>query len=242
MELNFKSAMPLHVQLKEILKEEILNGLFKDRIPSERELIDRFSVSRSTVREAISALVTEGILEKKHGKGTFISHRPVEEWLGSITTYNGVVREMGMKPGTKLLYQGIETTPGSVADTLGVDRFYKIDRLRYADEIPIALEIQYYPLDIGLKLKEFDLNDAVIYDLLEMSLGLNLWKAEQIITSAQPTREEAELLQIKESASVLLIERLTYDPADNLVEYLRGIFRGDMYAFRVKLTRKTGLG
>ncbi|MFZ5595790.1 MAG: GntR family transcriptional regulator [Bacillota bacterium] len=238
MELDFKSAVPLHVQLKEILKNEILDDLFKEKIPSERELIERFSVSRSTVREAISALVMEGILEKRHGKGTFISHRPVEEWLGSITTYNDVIREMGMKPGTKLLYQGIETTPEGVADTLGVERFYRIDRLRYANDIPISLEMQYYPLDIGLRLKEFDLGQAAIYDLLEVSLGIKLWKAEQIIMSGHPTKEEAKLLEIKETDSVLLIERLTYDPADKLVEYLRGVFRADMYAFRLKLTRK----
>jgi GntR family transcriptional regulator len=241
LELDFKNAVPLHVQLKEILKKEILDGLFKEKIPSERELIERFSVSRSTVREAISALVMEGILEKKHGKGTFISHRPVEEWLGSITTYNEIIGEMGMKPGTRLLYQGIETTPESVANTLEVDRFYRIDRLRYANEIPIALEMQYYPVEIGLKLKEFDLDEAVIYELLEVSLGYRLWKAEQIITTVQPSGEEAKYLGVKESESVLQIERLTYDPADNLLEYLRGIFRGDMYAFRINLTRKAPL-
>jgi GntR family transcriptional regulator len=241
LELDFKHAVPLHVQLKEILKKEILDGLFKEKIPSERELIERFSVSRSTVREAISALVMEGILEKKHGKGTFISHRPVEEWLGSITTYNEIIGEMGMKPGTRLLYQGIETTPESVANTLEVDRFYRIDRLRYANEIPIALEMQYYPVEIGLKLKEFDLDEAVIYELLEVSLGYKLWKAEQIITTVQPSGEEAKYLGVKESESVLQIERLTYDPADNLLEYLRGIFRGDMYAFRINLTRKAPL-
>ncbi|MFZ5649966.1 MAG: GntR family transcriptional regulator [Bacillota bacterium] len=240
MELDFKSALPLHIQLKEILKNEILNGQFKEKIPSERELMDRFSVSRSTVREAISDLVTEGILEKKHGRGTFISHRPVEEWLGSITTYNEIINDMGMKPGTKLLYQGAETEPQSVANTLGVERFYKIDRLRYANDIPIALEMQYYPLEIGLKLKEFDLNDAAIYDILELSLGIKLWKAEQMITSVQPTKEEAHYLNIKESSSMLLIERLTYDPADNPVEYLRGLFRADMYAFRIKLARRQG--
>lgn len=240
MELDFKSALPLHIQLKEILKNEILNGQFKEKIPSERELMDRFSVSRSTVREAISDLVTDGILEKKHGRGTFISHRPVEEWLGSITTYNEIINDMGMKPGTKLLYQGAETAPQSVANTLGVERFYKIDRLRYANDTPIALEMQYYPLEIGLKLKEFDLNDAAIYDIMELSLGIKLWKAEQMITSVQPTKEEALRLNIKESSSALLIERLTYDPADNPVEYLRGLFRADMYAFRIKLARRQG--
>jgi len=239
-ELDFKSPIPLHVQLKNKLINEILNGDFEEKIPSERELMDRFLVSRSTVREAISALVLEGVLEKKHGKGTFISHKPVEEWLGSITTYNEIVKDMGMKPDTKLLYHGILSSPTEVANTLGVKKFYAIERLRYANDIPIALEKQYYPLDIGLKLKEFNLNDAVLYDLLELSLGIKLWKADQIITSIHPTKEEAQQLGIQESTSVLLVERLTYDPVDNLVEYLKGIFRADMYAFRIRLTRRQG--
>ncbi len=239
-EIDLKSPIPLHVQLKELLKQEILNGDIRQRVPSERELMDRFSVSRSTVRQAISELVREGVLEKIHGKGTFISHRPVEEWLGNISTYNEIVEKMGMKPSTRLLYQGREKNPREISDTLGVDEFYVIERLRYADEIPIAIERQYYPLEIGLKLAEFDLNTAVLYDILELSLGITLWEAEQIISSALPTREEALHLDIPESACVMVAERIIHDPEGTPVEYLRGVFRADMYAFRINLARRRG--
>ncbi len=77
------------------------------------------------------------------------------------------------------------------------------------------------------------------YDILESSLGLKLWEAEQIISCAQPTREEAAHLDIPENSCVLAMERVIYDPAGNPIEFLRGVFRSDMYAFRIKLVRKT---
>ncbi len=240
MGLDSKSSIPLHVQLKDLLRNEILQGDIKQKVPSERELMDRFSVSRSTVRQAISELVREGVLEKIHGKGTFISHRPVEEWLGNLSTYNEIIEQMGMKPSTRLLHQGRDTSPREISNTLGADEFYVIERLRYADDVPIAIEKQYYPMAIGLELAKFDLNTAVLYDLLELSLGIKLWEAEQIISSTNPTREEAGLLEIPQGACVMVFERITSDPEGNPVEYLRGVFREDMYGFRIKLARRIG--
>lgn len=241
MELDTNSPIPLHVQLKNLLQGEILQGDLEERIPSERELIDRFSVSRSTVRKAISELVREGVLEKKHGKGTFISHRPVEEWLGNLSTYNEIIVNMGMRPSTKLLHQGIEDSPSpEIVDALGVNEVYVIERLRFADDKPLALEKQYYPVQIGLELAKYDLNNAVLYDLLELSLGIKLWEAEQIISSTLPTENEARDLDISKEKCVLVAERVTHDPDGNPVEYLRGVFRSDMYAFRINLARRLG--
>ena len=240
MELDSRSALPLHVQLKELLRNEILQGDIKQKVPSERELMDRFSVSRSTVRQAISELVREGVIEKIHGKGTFISHRPVEEWLGNLSTYNQIIEEMGMKPSTRLIFQGKDRSPGEISNTLGVDEFYSIERLRYADDVPIAIEKQYYPVQIGLELAKHDLNTAVLYDLLELNLDIKLWEAEQIISSALPTEEEAKLLEIPQTTCVLVFERITSNPEGAAVEYLRGVFRADMYAFRIKLARRMG--
>jgi GntR family transcriptional regulator len=239
-ELDASSPLPLHVQLKDLLRSEVLQGGFNDRIPSERELMDRFSVSRSTVRQAVSALVREGVLEKIHGKGTFISHRPVEEWLGNLSTYNEIIEEMGMKPSTRLLSHGREKSPREIANTLGVDEFYVIERLRYADNVPIAIEKQYYPVEIGLKLAGYDLDTAILYDLLELSLGIKLWEAEQMISSTEPSAEECSLLEIPKSTGVMVFERVTWDPEGSPVEFLRGVFRSDMYSFRIKLARRKG--
>ena len=68
--MNFESHIPLHIQLKDLIKAEIVEGNYEEKIPSERELMERFSVSRSTVREAVNHLVRDGVLKKIHGKWT----------------------------------------------------------------------------------------------------------------------------------------------------------------------------
>jgi GntR family transcriptional regulator len=238
--LDNKNPLPLHEQLKVILKEEILSGCYKEKIPSERELMERFSVSRSTVRQAVLALVHEGVLEKVHGRGTFISLRPIEEWLGNITSFNDIVTEMGMKPSIKIIGQGITNSPEDAATTLGLNEFYFFERIRYADDIPIAIEKQYYPLEIGTKLAKFDLNNAAIYDILEKSLGINLWKAQEIITCQMATPEETEILKLPQQMCVLTTEKFISDINDNPIEYEKSVFRSDMYAFRINSTRKIG--
>ncbi|MGI6225223.1 MAG: GntR family transcriptional regulator [Peptococcales bacterium] len=240
MVLDSKNPLPLHEQLKNILKDEILSGQYKEKIPSERELMERFSISRSTVRQAILALVNEGVLEKVHGRGTFISFRPVEEWLGNITSFNDIVKEMGMKPSIKLINHGVTSSPKDAATTLGLNEFYYIERIRYADNIPIAIEKQYYPLEIGYQLAKFDLNNAAIYDILEKSLGVSLWKAQEIITCSLSTKEEMETLQLPYQMCLLTTEKFVSDSNNNPIEYEKNVFRADMYAFRINSTRELG--
>ncbi|MEB3100976.1 GntR family transcriptional regulator [Ferviditalea candida] len=235
--LNLNSPIPLHIQLRDIIREAIYQGKFTDdRLPSERELMDLYSVSRTTVRDAVSALVREGVLEKQHGKGTFISLRPIEEWLGNIKSYNAAVEEMGMRPGSKLLQHG-RVESEHVGSILETDEIYMIERLRFADDHPIAIEKQYYPLDIGMRLAEKDLDTAILYHELENSLGIILSEAEESITAALPSAEEAAALGIPETMSVLSIERITQDPQGKPVEYLHAVYRSDMYSFRIKLMR-----
>ncbi|MFZ5944744.1 MAG: GntR family transcriptional regulator [Bacillota bacterium] len=238
MEIDFKSHIPLHVQIRIILEQEIMNGIHKEKIPGELELMNRFSVARSTVRQAITALVDDGILEKVHGKGTFISFKPVEEWLGSFRTYEDIVNEMGMKPNIKLITKYETSLPKEVGRTLGTDKFYLIQRVRYANDIPIGVEYYYYPLEIGYKLSQHNLENTSTYNLLENEVGLKLWEAKQIITARVPTPEECGLLNIPDSMWVLFIERINYDQEGNTIEYEQSVYRPDMYAFVVSFDRK----
>ncbi|MGF7184231.1 GntR family transcriptional regulator [Desulfitispora alkaliphila] len=232
------SDIPLHVQLKNILKEEIKKKRVEEKIPSERELMEEFSVSRSTVRQTIEALVDEGILEKIRGRGTFIRLRPMEEWLGNLRSYNETIIDMEMNPRIKILEQGVKRAPGRVAELYGEEEVYYLKRLRFANDYPIMVEEQYYPKEIGVELAKYDLNDAAIYDLLETELGLTLWEAEQAITSSMPSEEECGLLQITKEQCTLVTERLIFEASNKLVEYEKSIIRADMYAFKINLARR----
>ncbi|WP_436372043.1 GntR family transcriptional regulator [Cytobacillus sp. BC1816] len=236
-ELDSKSPIPLHIQLKNRLQELIDNRSFNEKIPSERELMDTYKVSRSTVREAVSHLVNEGVLKKVHGKGTFISKKPIEEWLGNITSTTEVIKKMGMKPDAKLLDNGIVVPAKEIVEASGLTEAYFIKRIRYANDKPLALESQYYPIEIGENLAQYDIEKGTLYDLLEQSLDLKFAEAEQMITSTYLSKEEAGLLGVPCSLSVLHIERLLSDINGNLIEYYSAYFRSDMYSFRIKLSK-----
>ncbi|WP_077328934.1 GntR family transcriptional regulator [Virgibacillus siamensis] len=238
MTIDFESSEPLHKQLEDLLRNEVLKGNLKGKIPSERELMEAYSVSRTTIRMALADLVNEGILVKSHGKGTFTSDIPVQDWLGSFRSFTETIKSMNMEPGTRLLRQGILSSSETIKSKLDTDEYYTIERLRFADDVPIAIEKHYYPIEIGNKLKEFDLNSAVLYDLLQFSLGIKLWRAQQMIKSGKLTGKDAEHLGIDPSESVLLSKRLIRDPNDRPVELLQSVFRSDMYAFNIELIQR----
>ncbi|WP_456279033.1 GntR family transcriptional regulator [Bacillus sp. AK128] len=238
--INSDSPIPLHLQISQWLEKEIKKGIYDERIPSERELMERFSVSRTTIREAVSRLVNEGTLTKIHGKGTYISKKPpVHEWLSQLNSFSETVTNMGMKPGSKLLYSGEDIDSEQAADVFDQDHLYTIRRLRYANSTPIAIEKHYYRRDVGIKLTNYDLNTATIYDLLENQLGIVLSEAEQFISSETTNLHDSKLLEVMPNSSVLSVERIIYDQHGQPVEFYQGYFRPDMYVFRLKTKRKS---
>ncbi|WP_085521949.1 GntR family transcriptional regulator [Tuberibacillus sp. Marseille-P3662] len=235
MKLNQKSPLPLHAQLSQIIEKRVQEGYYTEQIPSERELMDEYNVSRSTVREAVSTLVQEGILEKRHGRGTFVSDRPVQEWL-SITNFTEIAKHLDI---TLLDYKKVATPSNlkSIDDFQG--QCYYIIRLRSKNQIPVAIESHYYPIEIGEKLIHYDLTQAVLYDVLERDLNFQFWDAEQIVTCEQASQEDADILQADPSnLSLLTTERMMYDANGQLIEYYKGKFLSDMYSFRMKMSRR----
>ena len=237
--LDRKNSMPLHLQVRNCLHNEILKGTFTDKIPAEYDLMARFAVSRATIRRAIRSLIEEGVLESRQGLGTFVAVRPIEEWLGNLSTFFEIVGEMGMNPNIRVLSQGIVAAPQDASKIFGVKEVYETVRLRLANDTPVVLETQYYPLAIGKKLAEFDLNNVSTYDILETKLGISLWEAKQTIASIMPADREKKLLGLTaDPCCALLSKRLVTDHDGNPLEYEKSIYRSDMYAFRINLTRR----
>ncbi len=236
---NSQRSSPLHLQIRNILQDEIVKGIYDDKIPPEVQLMERFNVSRSTVRQAIGALVDDGLLETRQGVGTFIASRHIEEWLGNLSSFNDIIVNMGMIPSIEVLGQGTSKYPKEVAETLGIDQFYYTHRLRLADGIPLVVEKQYYPMHIGLELAKYDLKNVSTYDILETKMGQVIGDARQLITCAAPTDEEKEFLKLDASiCCVISSERFVNNQFNELLEYERSVYRADMYAFHMNLTRK----
>ncbi|MCF3943134.1 GntR family transcriptional regulator [Oceanobacillus alkalisoli] len=239
MELDYESFIPLHIQLKKEIEDQISKGIYKEQIPSERQLMEEYDTSRSTVREAINLLVMEGILEKRHGKGTFVSLRPIDEWLGHLSSTTETIQNLGMKPGAKLIDHYITVPPAYIQEISGFEKAYFIKRVRYADDTAIGVERHFYPVGIGEELVKHELNDATLYDLVENKLGIQFADAKQIISSGTLLEEDRNYLQVPENAGTIIAERIIKDVSGNVIEYEEAYYRSDLYRFTIHLSRKS---
>lgn len=240
MSLDYESSIPLHIQLKIIIEKRVTEGIFTDQIPSERQLMEEYSISRSTVREAINFLVREGILEKRHGKGTFVSLKPIHDWLGNLSSTTENILRMGMKPGAKLITHYKLTPSAYIQERTGFTEAYFIKRVRYADDIPIGVEHHYYPVTLGKRLIEFNLENATLYDLVENELGIQFAEADQTISSGQLLSEDEGYVMVPPGSHAIKAERIIKDQAGQIIELEEAYYRSDMYTFKINLSRKFG--
>ncbi|ASN04574.1 GntR family transcriptional regulator [Virgibacillus necropolis] len=240
MSLDYQSSIPLHIQLKIIIEKQVAGGIFTDQLPSERQFMEEYTTSRSTVREAINLLVREGILEKRHGKGTFVSLKPIHDWLGNLSSTTETILQMGKKPGAKLITHYKTTAPTYIQECTGFTEAYFIKRVRYADDIPIGVEHHYYPVTLGKKLIEYDLENATLYDLVENELGIQFAEANQTISSGQLLREDEEYVIVPPGSHAIKAERIIKDQTGQIIELEQAFYRSDMYTFKINLSRKFG--
>jgi len=237
--LSETSSVPLHAQLRSLLESDIKEEKFTTKIPSERDLMEKYQVSRATVREAISLLVIDGLLEKRQGKGTFIKQMPpVQEWISSLSSLSKTIENMGMVPRARLLDQGEVSNNPDIQNILGTRSSYFIERLRFASLSPIAIERHYYSDKIGRLLSTYDLDTIVIYDVLENDLGFTLWETDETVTSRLATKKEAILLDIPANTCLLEMKRILFDDKGRIIEYLESVYRSDLYVFKLKRRRK----
>lgn len=243
MNINKENPVPLYLQIKEIWRHQIKAGVLKpgDQFPTEQELCRRYEVSRITVKQAVSALVNEGLLIRRRGKGTFVAKPKLRQDLTGLTSFTEDMKRRGLVPGAKVLKKEIvKTTPflTKKIDVVEGTEVMLIERVRTADGEPLALESLYIPYDACPQLLHADLELISIYDFLEKEYHLNLEGADQFLEAGLADRKVAKILKIQEGAPVLTIERLSYLADGRRLEYTTSIYRGDKYQFHVAMKRK----
>jgi|HigsolmetaGSP12D_1036236.scaffolds.fasta_scaffold02920_3 GntR family transcriptional regulator len=239
--LNHRLPIPLYHQLKEIFNSKIESGEWRpgQLIPTENELIRKYQVSRTTVREAINALVNEGKLEKKQGRGTHVCKPKLEERLSRLSGFAEEMWSKGFVPGARLLETAETHAPSKVKETLLGNRdgtVLYIKRLRLANDEPIAIEHSYWPLEIGQWFRDEDLSKIAYYSVLEQR-GIALRDADELISARACSRKDAQLLGISEGDPLLRMERVTYSASGEAIEHTFTDYRSDRYTYRVHLKR-----
>lgn len=238
-QLDARSGIPLWAQLAETLRDRIEVGRFVEHFPSEPELVEEFKVSRSTVREAIRYLRSEGYLESRQGKGTFVVARESFESLHNHRfSLAGRIAESGLAEVAELLWKGLVEEP-VLADRLGLksDRFYLIERLRGSQHERLALERAYLPRVNAESFDEVDLTQAgSLYAVLQTGTGITVTTGTDEVSAAMPSHSEASLLGVSEDEPVLVVERVAYSHQE-LVEFRRTILVPARVRFRAEWGR-----
>jgi GntR family transcriptional regulator, N-acetylglucosamine utilization regulator len=236
------SPLPRYYQLKEIMRERVQSEEWKpgDLIPSERELSEKYGISRMTARQAITDLVNEGLFYREQGKGTFVSQRKITQQLLRLTGFTEDIRARGQKPGTKVLSAEMVPADETTAEKLRIGpgtRIFRLQRLRLADDEPLAIELSQISFKGCERLLEEDLEQNSLYRLLETKYGIPLMEADQELEAGLAGNEEAQLLKISINRPVLFTRRITYTERSQPIEYAKAVYCGNKYTFYTHLKR-----
>ena len=237
--LNPERILPIvlkHVQVREYVRELISGADPGSPAPSERELVQHFGVARMTVRQALDALVGEGLLERVPGRGTFVARAKINVQV-RLSSYTEEMGRRGLKPGSRTLQARLESAGPGVARALEInagDRVVHWQRLRLADDSPMCLEDAYLSDTVVPGFLDASLPDSLYVELTRRDV-LPTW-GEDSVDADVAKAEEAALLGIAVGASVLRIARRAF--ADSLaVVVSRSTFRADRYTLWVPLSR-----
>ena len=233
-----RSPTPLYLRLQERIQAAIEGGDLKplQALPGERAIAQAVNVSRVTVRKALSGLVSAGLLEQRQGSGTYVARKPplVEQPLSRLTSFSEDMRMRGLVTTSRWLDRDVSTASTKEAMHLALspqDRVCRFRRLRFAGGVPMAIELaavphRYLPDPQAVK--------TSLYAVLD-ELGVKPVRALQRLSAANLGHEDAGLLGVPSGSAALSIERISYLPNGQPVEFTRSFYRGDTYDFVAEL-------
>jgi GntR family transcriptional regulator len=201
-------------------------------LPSEPELIDHYRVSRITVRQALEALVNEGLIYRQQGRGTFVARPTVAQGLVRIVSFTQDMRQRGLEPGTRVLAAGLVPAPPEIAEQLNLEpgqELVHLERLRLANGEPMSVEASYLVHRYCPGILRGDYATTPLREALERTCGLRLVRARQVIRASLASDRMARLLAVAPRSALLFIERVSYSQQGLPVEFLRIYYRADRY-------------
>lgn len=236
------SSVPLHSQLRDLLRGRILDGEYApdSQMPSESELGAMFKVSRITVRQALGDLQKEGLIFKIHGKGTFVS-KP--KTFQNVSTLQGLAESMTGRgyevinrlrsfrfvPADKLVAERLNVAEGEIVA--------QVRRVRLINREPVSLEVTWLPKQLGERLEGADLVTRDIFLILENDCGLTLGHADLAIDAVLADSDLTQALDVETGSPIMRIERLTHTADGTPVDFEHLYYRGDAFQYRLRIDR-----
>lgn len=239
--LSEEHNVPLYYQLESLIRRCISSGLLKsgDMLPSEMELCQTFSISRSTVRQAIGRLEEEGLVQRHQGKGSFVAEPKLHRRTENIYSFTAEATAMGLKPSSRLLNFEVLKPGEAVRQMLELGEgteVYCFTRIRMVDGVPLMLETSYYPCYIYPSLTPELLQTHSFYSLL-FERGTVPGTAVDTYEAVRLDKDEAELLGTKAGSAGFIHQRITRTERGEVFELTQSVMRGDRTKLEVTLHR-----
>ncbi len=224
---------PLYVQIQEYIAELILSGKIPPdtKLPSEREFSQELGVSRMTVRRSVTELVNEGILERRHGSGTYVAKPKVTYEARELINYVQAMRSRGLDVTSQLLEFGQVPASRRLAERLQVeigDPLYRVEILRLANRAPCVVERDYLPCARLPEIEAYDLEKTSVSDLLVQAYSASFSHLVQSFEAVPAGDTLARQLRVPESFPLLMVSRVIFRASDSKpVVYAQDFLRSD---------------
>jgi GntR family transcriptional regulator len=226
-------SKPLYNQIQEYIAELILSGKLApdSKIQSEREFSEDLGVSRMTVRRAITELVNEGLLERRHGSGTYVAQPKVTYEAREMVSYILAMNARNISTASQLLEFEVMAASRRLAELLGIQigsPLYHVSVLRFANRVPVILERGFFPQSQWPNLEEWDLEKTSVYDLLTSVYKVLPRRISQTVEAVVATDTVALQLRVNQGFPLLLLSRVMYcEGTDQPIVFSQDFLRSD---------------
>jgi GntR family transcriptional regulator len=239
-----QSAVPYYHQVKEAVRALIASGELNpgDMLSSEFSLSEQVGISRLVVHRAYRELVTEGLLIRKRAVGTFVAPLIKRSFTvtGPLFSMTENLSADALEPSNKILLQEVTPASDEIRNELKLPegtRVIHLRNLRFAKQLPFAVEEMYFPFERFPALANLDLNNRSVYVILEKLYDAHPQEALDLITADSASSQEARLLGINKGAPVMRVKRISTDRSGLPVEYSKIVFHADRYQFVARMQR-----
>lgn len=221
------------------IKEDILSEKYKpnEQLPFEKELCEKYNVSKMTVKKALDLLVNDGLIIKRRGSGTFIKDITEKEIQRIIEKkqFSGLTTtSIGHKVTSKVLEFKIINATKEIADILKIEEdefIYFVHRVRYVDDKAVVIEKTYIPLNLIPGMKLADVKKS-IYGYIKDKLGLNIQSAHSTVRAMKSDELDRKYLNLEKDEPILEVERVAYLDNGKVFEYSFSRHRYDKFEFK----------
>ncbi len=219
------------------LRELVASTEVGKSLPSERDLSARWGVARMTIRRAVDSLVAEGLVERRHGSGTYVTPQPFVRLLG-LTSFSQDMRDRGLEPSARLLAYRVAPADTTMATQLHIapgDPVVSFTRLRLGSGEAMAVETVWIPQALVPGITGSDLGGS-LYELLSSRYRISPGSANVSIEPVLPDERVRELLTIGENQACLRIRMVDSDSRGNIIMIANCFYRGDKYQLTAQVS------